>query len=98
MPFSFRTPAELNLSAESGVQIADRRGLIMSRFNPRILIVDDNPAIHEDFRKIFSPIGNNNGKLEAAEAVLFGESGVQKPSFKFELEYASQGKEALTLV
>ena len=23
-----------------------------SEFSPRILVVDDNPAIHEDFRKI----------------------------------------------
>ena len=25
-------------------------------FNNRILVIDDNPAIHQDFRKILSPI------------------------------------------
>ena len=37
----------------------------------RILVIDDNEAIHEDYRKILS--GHEDGKMSAAEAALFGE-------------------------
>src|SRR3954469_24614804 len=73
-------------------------GTTMSSFNRRILIVDDNPAIHEDFRKIFCSSSSGNSKLEATEAALFGGPTIQKPEFKFELDFASQGQEAFELV
>jgi PAS domain S-box-containing protein len=68
----------------------------MDRFNRRILVVDDNQAIHADFRKIFCT--DAESKVEAAEAVLFGEAPRAKREVGFELEFASQGQEALDLV
>ena len=37
---------------------------------PRILIVDDNAAIHQDFRKLLEPCVNR--EVEQAELELFG--------------------------
>ena len=42
--------------------------------NDRILIIDDNPAIHEDFRKILTRRPRRTA-LHEAEAVLFGGHG-----------------------
>ena len=42
--------------------------------NNRILIIDDNPAIHQDFRKILGPADAALAKeLDVAEASLFGD-------------------------
>ncbi|HEX8373286.1 MAG TPA: PAS domain S-box protein, partial [Chthoniobacterales bacterium] len=65
--------------------------------NHRILIVDDNQAIHADFRKI---LGMDSAELafEAEEAEIFGSS--QKPEHRipFEMGFALQGQQALQLV
>ena len=64
----------------------------------RILIVDDNRAIHEDFRKILSP-PRRNAALEDLERRLYG--GVRASGSSgvvFELAHAYQGTEALDLV
>ena len=62
--------------------------------NRRILVVDDNRAIHEDFRKILGRPSREEEDLQQAEAELFG---VQK-SVYFEIDTASQGEEALDMV
>jgi len=36
----------------------------------RVLMIDDNPAIHADYRKILT--GHDEGGMSAAEAALFG--------------------------
>ena len=68
--------------------------------NSRLLIVDDNPAIHEDFRKILMPQPMASGVFEEAEVSLFGVNsppGLSNAS-NFELTSAYQGKEGLDLV
>ncbi len=40
----------------------------------RILVIDDNRSIHDDFRKILAPVNTANDALEAAEAALFGKT------------------------
>jgi two-component system, NtrC family, sensor kinase len=42
--------------------------------NRRILLVDDNPSIHEDFRKILLGSQVRNEALDAAEAIIFGDN------------------------
>ena len=62
----------------------------------RVLVIDDNRAIHEDFRKIFD--GDTGGEsLDAAAANLFGdaETAVRKT---FRIDAAYQGREGLALV
>jgi diguanylate cyclase (GGDEF)-like protein len=64
----------------------------------RILIVDDNRAIHEDFRKIL--LGREvDENLQELEATLFGSvvSARDTPGV-FQLDSAYQGAEALELV
>ena len=67
----------------------------------RILIVDDNPKIHEDFRKILTADANGqkHESLAEIEAVFFNEaSGSASTLPDVELAYAMQGKDALQLV
>ncbi|MDQ3368556.1 MAG: ATP-binding protein [Myxococcota bacterium] len=66
--------------------------------NRRILIVDDNPAIHQDFAKILAPPPAAVGDFDALEAELFDLAPVAPSSTAFELAFASQGAEALQLV
>ena len=69
----------------------------MTTARRRILIVDDNQAIHEDFRKIFCPAEAGKA-LNATEAVLFGSAEDPEQDHGFELDFAFQGQEALTKV
>lgn len=65
--------------------------------NPRVLIVDDNRAIHEDFRKTLGASVAEHDELAALEAELFGASKTVDADV-FELTSAYQGEEALDLV
>ena len=59
--------------------------------NKRVLVIDDNPAIHEDFRKVLTDRGSSSG-LDAAEEALFGDTPASRPRrATFELDYAAQG-------
>jgi len=64
--------------------------------SPRILVIDDTPAIHDDFRKILSKI--EMPALDEARAVLFGSPSVTSKQVNFVLDSAYQGQEALALV
>ncbi len=66
--------------------------------NRRILIVDDNPAIHGDFRKILCPHNADSPAVLRMEAALFGEAAAAEKQVVFELESAFQGQEALEMV
>jgi two-component system, NtrC family, sensor kinase len=65
--------------------------------NRRILLVDDNPAIHEDFRKILTARATSGTEVDAEAAALFGSGGARE-SQTFELDSAFQGEEALEMV
>lgn len=64
--------------------------------NRRILIIDDTPSIHQDFRKILCPEPDGEQSLASAEEALFGTTQVTLKTF--ELDSAYQGQEALELV
>lgn len=63
----------------------------------RILVIDDNPAIHEDFRKIFAASAGND-QLDAAEAALFGDAPAAVEASRFTIDSAFQGQEGLARV
>ena len=67
--------------------------------NRRILLIDDNPAIHQDFAKILGGSGEEPSALGDVEAALFGEepAGESAPvrAEAYELDSAFQGQEAL---
>ncbi|MEQ2007916.1 MAG: PAS domain S-box protein [Limisphaerales bacterium] len=66
--------------------------------NKRILVVDDNRAIHEDFRKVLTDSGSSSG-MDAAEEALFGDTAESRPRrATFNLDYASQGLEGVEMI
>ena len=68
--------------------------------NHRILVVDDNRAIHEDFRKVLLASTRRDTSLDETEALLFNtpsEPKKQLASF-FAIDSAYQGTEALEMV
>jgi diguanylate cyclase len=70
--------------------------LSLAPTNRRILIIDDMPSIHQDFRKILSPDAQNEQTLAGTEEALFGTEQPSRPTFL--LDSAYQGEEALELV
>ena len=64
--------------------------------NRRILLIDDMPSIHEDFRKILAARPAARA-LDDAEAALFGEAA-PPPRDGFELDSAYQGREGVARV
>jgi len=65
--------------------------------NLRILVVDDNRSIHDDFRKILAEEKDAHSAL-AVEAALFGETTEMRHAVHFELESAYQGEEGFEMV
>ena len=65
---------------------------------PRILLIDDNSEIHEDFQKILAPGGRQNRTLNDIEAEMFGDNAVQPGPVSFELSSALQGEQAYRMV
>ena len=67
--------------------------------NHRILVIDDNPAIHEDFRKVLNPTGSQlAGELDDDEASLFGDAPAPSRALSFRIDSAYQGQEGLEMV
>lgn len=66
------------------------------KINRRVLTVDDNPSIHDDYRRALCPIQKDSA-VDALEASIFG--GAAAPASPagepFEVEKALQGEEAL---
>jgi diguanylate cyclase len=63
----------------------------------RILVIDDNDAIHNDFRKTLAGEDHSSSKLSSAKAALFGSapSPETKSTIRFEVKSALQGQEGL---
>ncbi|MEO6848105.1 MAG: response regulator [Chthoniobacterales bacterium] len=66
--------------------------------NQRILVIDDNRAIHQDFQKIFTSGRGGDSALSQAESVLFGATESQAPRLSFEIDSAFQGQEGVSLI
>jgi two-component system sensor histidine kinase/response regulator len=65
--------------------------------NHRILVIDDNRAIHEDFKKILGK-KKTPDNLAADEAALFGEEAPRIELPEYEIDSAFQGKEGLEMI
>src|SRR5437762_11968933 len=64
----------------------------------RVLVVDDNRAIHEDFVKILSGKAGASSELLAAERLLLGEALAATPRPTFQIDTALQGEEGVARV
>ncbi len=71
----------------------------LSEKNRRIIVIDDNNAIHEDFAKILC---NNNAKASAAlddmENELFGSPAPKAKIESYHLDFAHQGLEGVAKI
>ena len=65
--------------------------------NRRILLIDDTPSIHEDFRKILMPSVASNSALDDLESALFGDAATPQAQ-AFDLHSAYGGEEGLGLL
>ena len=63
-----------------------------------ILIIDDTPAIHEDYRKILTPDSLESIEFDELAGELFGSDSPVEPKTKFRLDSAMQGQEGLAYV
>ena len=66
--------------------------------NRRILVIDDNKSIHDDFRKILSPNEPARTALSITETALFGKPLNEEQEPPFEIDSAYQGPEGVTRV
>ncbi len=66
----------------------------------RILIVDDEPAMHDSYRRSFAPVSTDTGALDAMAAELFGDDDAvaadEAPDFA--LTHAMQGLDGVAAV
>jgi len=65
--------------------------------NRRVLLIDDMPSIHEDFRKVLSPVRPQTAELDEMETLLFGNQPKQERPV-VELDSAYGGEEGLDLL
>ncbi|HZI10398.1 MAG TPA: ATP-binding protein [Myxococcus sp.] len=63
----------------------------------RVLIIDDTPAIHQDFRRILSS-SEASSRLDEMGARLFGTAAPRPWGYRFAVDSAFQGEEGLRLV
>ena len=65
----------------------------------RIIVIDDNAAIHNDFKKILGKSSETDSELEDMESLLFDtQTKAPDSRVQFEIEYAFQGQEGLEIV
>jgi CheY-like chemotaxis protein len=66
--------------------------------NRRVLAVDDNPTIHEDFRKILSKTAPAADRYDDLESAIFEAKNQPEAHEGFEIDSAFQGEEGLAKV
>ncbi len=66
--------------------------------NRRVLVIDDNREIHDDFRKILSPAAARASALDAVEKAVLGAPVEMVQETQFEVDPAYQGQEGVLLV
>ena len=67
------------------------------RSNHRILLIDDNKNIHDDFRKILTAPSISDG-LSKSEGALFGKRAEISKMPIFEIDSAYNGEDGLALI
>ncbi len=63
----------------------------------RILVIDDNELIHEDFRKILCATTPAAQSVDDMAAALLGGAPAADPSRTFEVDAASQGRDGVAM-
>ena len=66
--------------------------------NRRILVIDDNEAIHKDFREILGTADTDTAALDEAKAAILGTAPEVSKQEGFQIDSAFQGQEGLERV
>src|ERR1039457_3156694 len=66
--------------------------------NRRVLVIDNNPDIHREFRKVHGGGLDQAGTLAAAELALLGKSSPSNMNLGFQVDSAFQGQEGVARV
>lgn len=70
--------------------------------NLRVLVIDDMPSIHDDFRKILCPAPSARSEVAALEMALFDDApplpAAGAAAAQYEVAFALQGQEGVTRV
>ncbi len=74
------------------------RNEIKPELSHRILVIDDNEAIHSDFRKILGGDADTTSQAEMAKAAFFGVESDATQRGAFEIDSAFQGRQGLEMV
>jgi CheY-like chemotaxis protein len=92
-------PAELRIVAQASRERHVHTSVGQSGAVRRILIVDDNSAIHRDFQKVLCSVPPDDG-LSKLEHDLFGSRTTKPPTRDggYQVSFASSGEAALNLV
>jgi len=81
--------------------LSNTNSISIENVNGRILTIDDNASIHEDYRKVLLQ-REQNAELSAAESLLFDDASdrreVQSPLMEYQIDSAFQGEQGLNLV
>lgn len=64
----------------------------------RVLVVDDNQAIHNDLRRILCPVLYGSGEMNRIEETLFGSAPRVQDHLEIRVSLASNGSEAIASV
>jgi len=67
----------------------------------RLLVIDDTPSIHDDFRKIFKPVRQTKADTQIdslAAAIFNAKSSAPELPLSATVDFASQGQDGLALV
>jgi len=70
----------------------------LAQANRRILVIDDNRAIHSDFKKILCPTLKDNSVLDQAESEIFGTAAAVASPTGFNVDVAFQGRDGFAMV
>jgi len=64
----------------------------------RVLVIDDNEMIYEDFQKVLDSPAENNPKLDQLAFNLFGDSKTNQSNIQYKVDFAINGQLGLDLV
>lgn len=80
-------------------QIIQKASASQQKSNYRILVVDDNPAIHRDFQKILGASTIQDQALDHLESLIFGTArDLDKSELGFEIDCALQGEDSVQIL
>jgi two-component system, cell cycle sensor histidine kinase and response regulator CckA len=95
-----RTESKRDICRENspGSRQYPRERLMQAHETYRVLVIDDNPDIHEDIRKILAAEESPGAALQQVESEVLGEDATDHRAPRFEVDCAHQGEEGLARV